>query len=372
MSRVLLFSRDPGGANTVIPLIRSLEERGHYVTLYGKDVALDKYQQAGYVGVNISVSFPEITQDTVLTFLAAENPDIIITGTSADDFTEKYLWLAARHLQIPSLAILDYWSNYGLRFSEFGVSELHLYRNARYHPFLPDRIIVMDELARQGMIADGVPIDLITVCGQPYFEQLLAARDTDLSGIDKRYDLSSNDIVVTFASEPITDTYGENAGSSGYTEITIFSSFIRALDRVAGSCSRPVVLLIRPHPKENRERLQGIAGACRYLRWHVDGESHPWTLIRRSDLVCGMSSMFLVESVIMNRPTLSILIGLNTENGFILDRMGILKSILDESTLLKELDNELLRNKLARSAFQVIPNPIERIIDEMETMLCRN
>ena len=41
--KVLLFARDPGGANAVVPLAPILAERGHEVFLYGKDAALKQY-----------------------------------------------------------------------------------------------------------------------------------------------------------------------------------------------------------------------------------------------------------------------------------------------------------------------------------------
>ncbi|MEO6923277.1 MAG: hypothetical protein ABI142_05580, partial [Bryocella sp.] len=97
MSRVLIVSRDPGGANTVIPLVKPLLAKGHEVVLYGKDVALAKYQQAGLKGLDISAILPgAVTEEALRGFLVGLDPDVVITGTSADDFTEKYLWNISR------------------------------------------------------------------------------------------------------------------------------------------------------------------------------------------------------------------------------------------------------------------------------------
>lgn len=376
MKSILLFSRDPGGANTVIPLIEPLRDRGYAVRLYGKDVALDKYRQAGHEGTDICTLVADITPANVHSFLTGEKPDAIITGTSADDYTEKYLWLAAGELGIPSMAIKDQWVNYGIRFSEYGVSRIKDYLNDRRHPYLPTRIIVMDEYARREIIAEGLPTERIRVCGQPYFETLLKFSQTkseEIAQLDHKYALAENDFVVVFASEPITVTYGDNADHWGYTEKTIFAKLAETLDDVAKESDRNITLIIRPHPKENRDGLAQIAAErCRVVKWHVDTECHSWALINRADLVCGMSSMFLIESLIMGKATCSIQIGLCRSDPSVLGRRGVLKSIVDETELHECLLRTVRDGKQQEAVFDIIPNPVERIISEMETLLCHN
>ena len=106
--KILLFSRDPGGTNTIIPLIKPLKKK-YDVYLYGKDVALKKYTEAGFNAKKITNFVPEITIKNVHSFLTRNQFDFIITGTSADDFTEKFIWKAAEAINIPTFAILDNW-----------------------------------------------------------------------------------------------------------------------------------------------------------------------------------------------------------------------------------------------------------------------
>src|SRR4030065_819068 len=100
-SKILLFSRDPGGANTIFPLIDPLKESGFLISLYGKDFALNRYKQSGFEGKNIMDEISFITVESLISFLKANSPDFIITGTSENDFTEKYMWKAAEQLHIP-------------------------------------------------------------------------------------------------------------------------------------------------------------------------------------------------------------------------------------------------------------------------------
>ena len=155
-SKILLFARDPGGANTVIPLHHPLVSQGYHVLLYGKDTALDKYRNAGLSFADIRERLGDTLIPDWLDFLGEEKPDLIITGTSAEDPSEKHLWEAARSQGIPSAAILDQWENYGIRFSPYPVSKSHLYEKDPSHPYLPDHILVMDNVAAQAFSDLGI------------------------------------------------------------------------------------------------------------------------------------------------------------------------------------------------------------------------
>ena len=375
MSRILVFSRDPGGANTVIPLVRPLLAMGHDVGLYGKDVALSKYRQAGLDGMDIAAVFHSgITPETLRDFLKNEYPDVVITGTSADDFTEKYLWNVSWELGIPSMAILDQWVNYGIRFSSYSVNDIEEYARDRAHPFLPTRIVAPDEYAQKEMMVEGLPEERIVVCGQPYFETVLSTKEDPITvaHFHEANRLTSEDFVVVFASEPVTTTYGDGALRYwGYNELTILSSLVQILNDVASETARPVTLVVRPHPKEGRDHFLDILGKCRNVRWIIDTDSLPWTLMNRADLVCGMSSMFLIESAILGQPVLSIQIGLCRENPFMLDRRNILKSILTEAELRAQVRKLLLGGQSAAYSFDIIRNPVQRIISEMKKLLCQ-
>ncbi|MEI6207375.1 MAG: hypothetical protein WCP20_11365 [Desulfuromonadales bacterium] len=375
MRRVLIFSRDPGGTNTVIPLVAPLRERGCTVYVFGKDTALEKFRLAGIGAVDICSYLPDLTSLSLRQLLIDELPDIVVTGTSADDVTEKQLWSVAAELRIPSMAILDQWANYGIRFSEYGVSEIERYTASKQHTYLPDRIVAMDDYAKREMIAEGLPGERIIVCGQPYFETLFASRQNsdEMARLNEVYALSDKDFVVVFASEPMTQTYGTSAVRHwGYNELTIFEGLVSTLENLARESARRVTLIIRPHPKENRDNFLDLVKGCDALQWRIDTDFHPWTLISRADLVCGMSSIFLVEAVILGTPAMSIQVGLARENPFILDRRGVLKSITSELELRESLRRIIIDGEQQCIEFEVILNPVARIISEMEKIVCKN
>ena len=374
----MLFSRDPGGANCVIPLVEPLKNKGYRVRLFGKDTALQKYAERTVRDYfDITEYLQDFAQSTFLAFLQKERPDFIITGTSADDLTEKYIWKAAERLGIPSFAILDQWLNYGIRFSPYGVSELTEYDIDKKHPYLPTRIMVMDEYARDEMINEGIPRSKILVGGQPHFEFLIQQKDSD-GGRRLRSNLgiAESDMVITYASEPISRTYKETDQSEhywGYTERTIFSDILKALKNISPETEKKLWMIVRPHPKEDPASFADINNPRNgNITIVVDRESTPWDLINASQLICGMSSMFLIEAVLFQKPVLSVQIGLKRQDPFILSRRDIVKSIIDGDTLYRELKSIIIRNNVPIYNFAIIKEPIENIIRHMESFLCQN
>ncbi|MFA6963154.1 MAG: hypothetical protein WC227_00340 [Patescibacteria group bacterium] len=377
MKKILLFARDPGGANTVIPLFEPLKQRGYKVVVFGKDVAMTRFNQNGIHALPIAEEIKEISPKEIKGFLLIQKPDFIITGTSADDMTEKYLWSSAMIMDIPSFAILDQWVNYGIRFSKWGVSNVDKYKKNPQHEYLPSKILVMDELAKSEAILAGLPVDRILVSGQPYFEYL-KNREFDthaLEKIRKKYRLSHSNYVVTYASEPIRKIYGDAREHFGYDEITTFCSLHEALSDIEDVKKNfKISLIIKLHPKEDESYYDGLINKLKSdnIKVYLDRDSCSQDLIKISDLVCGMSSMFLLESYILGKPTISIQIGLKGDNPFVLDRIGLMRSILDQGTLNFRIKSAINGGREKMAEFKLIKDPVKRVIDYMEQSLCQN
>jgi len=75
-------------------------------------------------------------------------------------------------------------------------------------------------------------------------------------------------------------------------------------------------------------------------------------------LSAGCPRCFLIESILLGRPTLSIQIGLNRENPFIFDRRGISRSILSEPELRERLRSIVAGGERITYPFEVIRNPV--------------
>ncbi len=376
MNKVLLFSHDPGGANTIIPLVAPLRKKGYDLILCGNGPALDRYCQEGVHGFDLIERISEVTLESIANFLKRERPDFLITGTSAEDFTEKFLWQAATELSIPSFAILDQWLNYGIRFSPFGLSNSEDYESAPEHRYLPSRIIVMDSDTQEEMARIGImPREQILPLGQPHFEALQEkARALPLPGeLRKRHGFSSDEFIVTYVSEPLSIDYGDDPDNGcfwGFTERTIFRELRKSLASAARQTGRQVRLIIKHHPRETTHNYDGLLDSTEPLMTiSRDRTTGSLEMIQTSDLVCGISSMMLIEAAIIGKPVFSILIGLKRESPFILDRRGILRSLRNQTELEESLIKKLKGETDVPVKFEVDRNPVQAIIEEMERML---
>lgn len=376
--KVMLFSRDPGGANTVAPLYKKLKAKGYEVKLFGKDIALNKYVQYGLCGIDITNVIKTISQEEIEKFLHEESPDFLITGTSADDFTEKFLWKGCEKLRIKSFAILDQWVNYGVRFSKYSINELKEYEKTKEHDYLPFKILVMDEYAKEQMVREGIEGNKILVSGQPYFDYLIDKQldfnEDNISRYRNSIGCNENEFLITYVSEPISNTYNECDNSEhywGYTERTIFKQFFKVLDSIVQNNDNKIKLIIRLHPKENENNYNDIIDLIynKNISITVDKYSNGFNLMCASDLICGMSSMFLIEAAYLKKSVLSMQMGLRRENSFILDKKGFLKSILSEEELETKLRKILIEKNNEECTFNVEKGAVEKVINFMEEIL---
>lgn len=375
-NNILLFARDPGGTNTIIPLIEPLKEKGYTVRLFGKDTALEKYAHAGLEGMDIIGAIDEISLESIIAFLRSEQPNLIITGTSFDS-TEKYIWEAAEQLEIPSFAIIDQWINYSARFTKDCVADERNNEGIQ-RLCVPTKIFVMDDYARQEAIEEGLDPLRIVATGHPHFQALLAKTESlsseKIDELRSNLSISRSDIVITYASEPVSQDYADSGSDYwGFTEQTILEEIIDSLKEVSVELARPPVLVIRLHPRDSvtayESMLSSLEGES--IRVIMDRESDPLELISVSDLIIGMSSMFLIEAVIVGKPVLSVLIGLRRENPFVLSRRGIIPSIVKSEELMRELRSAIVENRVSGCSFDMIRNPIQNILEQVETYLCQ-
>ncbi|MFZ3131540.1 MAG: hypothetical protein WA125_10685, partial [Desulfosporosinus sp.] len=151
-----------------------------------------------------------------------------------------------------------------------------------------------------------------------------------------------------------------------YTEKTIFSEFLEALEEIA-PLKRNITVLIKLHPKEDADSFsRHLINIPKGLRIVIDKDTEPRKLILASDLVCGMSSMFLLESIIIGKPTLSVQIGLCRPSPFVLERMKILSSIRDQKSLRSYLESIILHKQVQEYKFSVVSNAVKNVINLVE------
>jgi hypothetical protein len=297
--------------------------------------------------------------------------DSLLSATSDNGVNlEKPFIAAARQLGIPSLAVLDHWMNYRLRFANPKGELL----------YVPDRIAIMDEQARSEMVAEGLDPERLVVTGQPAFDELASFRQSatpqQRKALRQMLGVAADEHMVLFASEPISTMCGTEPSQPlypGYTEQTVLRVLVAALERIARQRPEKIVLIVRPHPLDRPESLHCVASGP--LRLALDGRGKGREVVLAADLVVGMTTMLLVEACLLGCVVLSLQPGLRLADALPTNRWGVSHGIYHEKdvepALLSLLFDEQVRAEaIARTAkVRIEPGAAKRIVRLLDSLI---
>lgn len=332
-SRVVFAAGDPGGANALAPVIEQLKsEKNYCLSVFAYYTAAMVFHQKGIDFIELANT---TTAEQILTILADKQPNLIVTATSINPFElEKVFIDSGKRLEIPTLSILDFWSNYAQRFSR-GESDL---------VFLPDKIAVMDELAVSEMEAQGFPSDRLVITGQPAFDRLFDLRQSlDCEHIRDRLGIGQDSKLIIFVSQPFVELFGKNSENPlfpGYTQQSIFQALLETLEDIIGESDSSIVLGIMPHLRETDNWWAMLESDRVHIKVLSNENFEEVSL--SSDLVVGMTSTKLVEAALMGGTAISLQLGAELSKRFDMERLGITKMIFKKSTLDTFLESFLL------------------------------
>lgn len=349
MTKILFASQDPGGTNVLIPIMKKISDKYHFDVL-AKDsaVSIYRHREIPFTDVSEIVSSCDILKMKEL--IIRYSPDIVVTGTSSADYFERNIWLVARSIGVKSVAILESWSYYGLRFSNYTFENNDKYIPGGPFPYLPDKIFVMDEYSKARMIAEGINSDLIEIIGQPFLEELSVIyknlNQKELEAYKQQVVGDSKKKLIIFASDHLKDCFLPSGIEYwGYDEESIFYEIYESMIE---TCDNPegYVIVIRPHPKEAAGKWDIIAGMAgkKGIQIVIDGTTKAELVIAAADLVVGMWSMLLIEAVLANKRILSVQIGAKRSAEFMLTDQKLIEPIWDKMNLKKQMRAYFLGN----------------------------
>lgn len=242
------------------------------------------------------------------TLLQAESPDLVLTGTSTPDDNNRHVieqttTLAARNRGITTLAVLDFWTKYSLRFSDIS-SGVQL-------KFLPDKLAIMDKYAESDMLAEGFPEDILVITGNPHFNNL-EAKAREFSGKEGwRQQIGLDTEVLCFYAACVWKHEESKLGYWDLHNIQLANGVLRELPEPSR-----FGLVVKLHPRVPREDLEEISD---YIQNESDGrikltDISPSELILASDLTLTPYSTLGIEAVYIGKPCISIQPGLLCED----------------------------------------------------------
>ncbi len=331
---VLTVAGDPGGAAAMSPVLRMLgtdDRMALRMLAYRQAVTLWRQQ-----GFTVEPLDEKISTDGVSQMISTYKPSLLFTGTSVNGVDlEKTFIQAARKLAIPSLSLLDFWSNYRPRFADAAGA-------LRY---MPDKIAIMDEQARTEMSAEGFNGDRLVITGQPALDNLANCRKhfsrAQRQSLRQSLGLETDALLVMFISQPLSTFYSDPRGPQhpGYDENITLRLLLEALERLAVASGEKIHLGVRLHPREEAEKPLPMSRLIRVFKMS-QGDVHHQTIA--SNLVIGMTSMLLVEACYLGCLTLSFQPGLRVADPLPTTRSGLTRPVYKAGELDAALKDLLL------------------------------
>lgn len=332
---IIAIAGDAGGANALAPVLLALKSK-YQIKVFAYLHAVHLWEARGIPLTHLGGKFNTEDAENIL---LQNNPSLLLTGTSHNRFNYEKLFVdAANKLNLSSVSLVDFWSNYRVRFSD----------NQNHLRFLPTHIAIMNEQAKMEMLNEGFDSSILHVTGQPALEEVIIWKKSFSSADRKqvRENLGINpatETFVMFASQPLSLMLHSNKLTDdyrGYTEKTVLPQLIQTLSMLSGSDNK-IFLGIKPHPREDLSWLR-IKGNNN-LRISIINGMPSRELIMAADIVSGMNSMLLMEACLLGLPTVSMQPGLRIPDALPSNRQGIsipVYSVEDIYTVFSDLLNK--------------------------------
>lgn len=349
---ILFFSCEPGGAEALIPVIKSVaKETTHKVIVLSYGLGAERFARK-------DIEYIEVGRmgENDPTIMNTYRPDLVITSATSlpeRDMSEKYLWHNARLDGIPTIAFLDQWQNYAVRFSGPSAAERLSY--------LPDYINCINDIGEREMIEEGFDPHSLIKLGQPYLSSLINdAKLIDVDEIKNKLAITPDHRVVMFVSEAIREHYGHIRGYDQYDALRLFLELML-------KATQQTELLIKLHPKDTQVEYERILSEYPTLHSRVvKNELSPLESILISDEVFGMTSIMLVEAYLLGKKTVSLQPGLVGKDSCVLTRYRIIPAIVSRNindpmqpalSIKNDFDFEFKKNRFLEILDSLISRP---------------
>lgn len=351
MYKGVFLSRDPGGANALIPVVRKIsEEKNIRIFIFAASFAIPFWKQSG---LDFTPLPDSISKEEIGRLLNKINPDFLFTGTSEDTTIEGNFWHAAKHQKIFTYSIIDHWTRYRERYMVNGI-------------FSPtDLIFTIDENSKKEMISLGFVEERIIVSGQPHFEKFYGYK----SGRTRQEFYAAHKLppgkVITFVSDYISGSFPSTLPGQpvlGFDEHTILNALLSSLRPLFGPQNQ-YQLIMKLHPKEPGDNFSEINFPPE-ISYRTIKEGDNIDLVFHSDFVIGMFSMLLFEAFLMRKPVLSLQLNATTPISFGQSKIPIVV----EPANLQEVLRKFLTENCQLPAFPYVPS-VKNIVGAVKNNL---
>ena len=201
---------------------------------------------------------------------------VLLTGTGWASTIEHDARVIANRLGVYSIAVIDHWVNYQVRFIKKNQHQL------------PNEIWVSDSEAEK--IVRAIFPNLPVLCYENNY----------MSDLLLRIESPPNKRQILYVLEPIIDSWGENKKMCEFQALDYAIEKLSLLHH-----KKNAQLILRPHPSESRLKYQEYIDRFSFIS--IDKSKDLAEAISNADFVIGVETSALVVALNAGRPTLSTL-----------------------------------------------------------------
>lgn len=362
MKNVHIFADHPGGANALVPAILKMAADGKVamMVMNSQEYTSAIFRQAGIPLRTLA----DISLESMERLFKEEKPALILTGTAAqegkrNDIIEHTAVRAARALGIPSVSVLDMWSSYDTRWSDE--------RTDRPFDCLPDHIAVMDELAKQEMVAAGIPENIIVPTGNPFFAECRVKAkkfsNAQKNEVREKINLPHKTLFLL-----ALDAFSNLKLQAGFWDADVLALVAQTLPKMPG-----IGIAVTAHPRSpDKDTIKSMIYDARVAMKFVE-QIPSLDISLAADLTIVEASTVGLTAFLMGRPVISLQPDLRGEDGLILSRKKMIPVgySLEEckDILIKSADPVWRADILNKSSFQVIEDATDRVVQLVYSLL---
>lgn len=250
--------------------------------------------------------------------------DCVFTGTShpesSDHFEVNFIRRAMTE-NIYTISFIDHWINFKLRFAGLQISEY------------PHEIWVVDEMAKQLAIADGLPKEKLFIRENPYHYYLRNYWQPKY--LNKEYfdklQIPKTGFHLLFAPDPLSIRDGKNV--TGFDEAEALNDLL-----VTTSHWKDLRLIVKCHPLQPVDKLLDVIKHNNSQNCFLIKEADTLELIHASDIVVGFYSNLLLEAEVLGKKVIRYFPG--KPEADLLKHKESLKKISDKNELMREINSQ--------------------------------
>lgn len=334
-SPILFCACDAGGARQLLYVAQEAREQGEAVCILSSKVTAPIFAELDFASEPRSITSTAEAED----YLRKLKPQAIVVGTTGTVGAERYLTAAGKERKIPTLAVLDEWYNYKLRFED---------EEGEVGAYVPDAICVQDELSRRLAMEEGVPTDALYVTGNPGLAALAKMAKgfaKNPPALPKELEGANGRPIILFVAEKLKAAYGASEGEQGtfgsflgYHEDIVREDLANAL-RTLGT---DVFVLEKLHPADQGKEAPPHSAN---VEWKTFAGSAPaWPYLWHADVILGMRTKALLEAAVIGKHPISYQPNTKDPNGCTAVRLGLAPVVTSELDLESQIRDLFSKN----------------------------